>query len=67
MQMLGQVAHQALGRQVSEHDRHAPNQHRVAAERLDLQAKLGQQLALFEHAGRLVGRQMNRLGNQHAL
>ncbi len=40
---------------------------RTAAEVFNLQAKLGQRLALFQSLGRLLGRQFHRLRNQHSL
>ena len=66
-EVFGQVADQALGHHVREHRRDAPHQHGIAAERLDLQAELGQKLTLLDERRRFGCRQVHRLGDQQPL
>ena len=63
-QLLDQVRSTSAGAEVGQHRRIARHQHRVAAERLDLDAQLRQQLAMLQHGGRLAGGQVDRLGHQ---
>ena len=65
--VLGQVADQLLGCHVGQQHRGASDQHRVAAEVLNVQSKLGQKLAVLEDRGSLVGTQMHRLGDEQPL
>ncbi len=66
-QVFGEVADQAIGDHVREHRRQTPHQHRIAAERLDIQPELSQHLDLLQDRRRLGGRQVHRLGDQQPL
>jgi hypothetical protein len=65
--VFSKVANQAVRENPREHGRNAANKDRITSKRLNLDSKLVQKIAMFNHQGRLGALELDRLGDEQTL